>query len=235
MSETPAERPVGDLSREEAVAELEALAGEIAAHDSAYHQDDAPLVGDAEYDALRRRNDAIEAQFPDLTRPDSPSHRVGAPAATGFAKVAHTIPMLSLGNAFDEADVREFHARIRRFLGLAKAEPVVLVGEPKIDGLSVSVRYEQGSYTLGATRGDGLEGENVTANLRTVESLPETLKGKALDTLEVRGEVYMQRDDFAALNRRQEAAGRKVFANPRNAAAGGLRQLDPAVTAERPL
>jgi DNA ligase (NAD+) len=235
VSETPAERPVGDLSREEAVAELEALAGEIAAHDSAYHQDDAPLVGDAEYDALRRRNDAIEAQFPDLTRPDSPSHRVGAPAATGFAKVAHTIPMLSLGNAFDEADVREFHARIRRFLGLAKAEPVVLVGEPKIDGLSVSVRYEQGSYTLGATRGDGLEGENVTANLRTVESLPETLKGKALDTLEVRGEVYMQRDDFAALNRRQEAAGRKVFANPRNAAAGGLRQLDPAVTAERPL
>jgi DNA ligase (NAD+) len=235
VSETPAERPVGDLSREQAAAELDALAGEIAAHDSAYHQDDAPLVDDAEYDALRRRNDAIEAHFPDLIRPNSPSRRVGAPAAAGFAKVAHTIPMLSLGNAFDEADVREFHARIRRFLGLTEAEPVVLVGEPKIDGLSVSVRYEEGKFTLGATRGDGLEGENVTANLRTVASLPETLKGKAPDVLEARGEVYMQRNDFAALNRRQEAAGRKVFANPRNAAAGGLRQLDPSVTAGRPL
>ena len=235
MSGTPEERPVGDLSGDEAAAELAALAREIAAYDRAYYQDDAPFVSDAEYDALRRRNDAIEAQFPDLKRPDSPSRRVGAPAAAGFAKVAHGIPMLSLGNAFDEADVREFHARIRRFLGLAEAEPVVLVGEPKIDGLSVSVRYEKGRFTLGATRGDGLEGEIVTANLRTVESLPETLRGKAPDVLEVRGEVYMQRDDFAALNRRQEAAGRKVFANPRNAAAGGLRQLDPAVTAERPL
>ena len=235
MSEAPTKKPVGDLNRDEAAAALGALAGEIAAHDRAYYQDDAPLVGDAEYDALRRRNDAIEARFPDLTRPDSPSRRVGAAAAAGFAKVVHTIPMLSLGNAFDEADVHEFHARIRRFLGLAETEPVVLVGEPKIDGLSVSVRYEKGKFTLGATRGDGLEGENVTANLRTVESLPETLRGKAPDVLEARGEVYMRRDDFAALNRRHEAAGRKVFANPRNAAAGGLRQLDPAVTAERPL
>ena len=194
-----------------------------------------PSSAIAEYDALRRRNDAIEARFPDLTRPDSPSRQVGAAAAAGFAKVAHAVPMLSLGNAFDEADVHEFHARVRRFLGLAETEPVVLVGEPKIDGLSVSVRYEKGIFTLGATRGDGLEGENVTVNLRTVESLPETLRGKAPDVLEVRGEVYMRREDFAALNSRQEAAGRKVFANPRNAAAGGLRQLDPAVTAERPL
>ena len=235
MSEAPTEKPVDDLNRDEAAAALEALAGEIAAHDRAYYQDDAPLVSDAEYDALRRRNDAIEALFPDLTQPDSPSRRVGAAAAAGFAKVAHTIPMLSLGNAFDEAEVHEFHARIRRFLGLAETEPVVLVGEPKIDGLSVSVRYEKGKFPLGATRGDGLEGENVTANLRAVESLPETLRGKAPDVLEARGEVYMRRDDFATLNRRQEAAGRKVFANPRNAAAGGLRQLDPAVTAERPL
>ena len=235
MSEAPAKITVDDLSRDQAAVELETLAGEIAAHDRAYHQDDAPLVSDAEYDALRRRNDAIEARFPDLTRPDSPSRQVGAAAAAGFAKVAHAVPMLSLGNAFDEADVHEFHARVRRFLGLAETEPVVLVGEPKIDGLSVSVRYEKGIFTLGATRGDGLEGENVTVNLRTVESLPETLRGKAPDVLEVRGEVYMRREDFAALNSRQEAAGRKVFANPRNAAAGGLRQLDPAVTAERPL
>ena len=235
MSEAPAKITVDDLSRDQAAVELETLAGEIAAHDRAYHQDDAPLVSDAEYDALRRRNNAIEARFPDLTRPDSPSRQVGAAAAAGFAKVAHAVPMLSLGNAFDEADVHEFHARVRRFLGLAETEPVVLVGEPKIDGLSVSVRYEKGIFTLGATRGDGLEGENVTVNLRTVESLPETLRGKAPDVLEVRGEVYMRREDFAALNSRQEAAGRKVFANPRNAAAGGLRQLDPAVTAERPL
>ncbi len=235
MSEAPAKITVDDLSRDQAAVELETLAGEIAAHDRAYHQDDAPLVSDAEYDALRRRNDAIEARFPDLTRPDSPSRQVGAAAAAGFAKVAHAVPMLSLGNAFDEADVHEFHARVRRFLGLAETEPVVLVGEPKIDGLSVSVRYEKGIFTLGATRGDGLEGENVTVNLRTVESLLETLRGKAPDVLEVRGEVYMRRENFAALNSRQEAAGRKVFANPRNAAAGGLRQLDPAVTAERPL
>ena len=235
MSEAPAKITVDDLSRDQAAVELETLAGEIAAHDRAYHQDDAPLVSDAEYDALSRRNNAIEARFPDLTRPDSPSRQVGAAAAAGFAKVAHAVPMLSLGNAFDEADVHEFHARVRRFLGLAETEPVVLVGEPKIDGLSVSVRYEKGIFTLGATRGDGLEGENVTVNLRTVESLPETLRGKAPDVLEVRGEVYMRREDFAALNSRQEAAGRKVFANPRNAAAGGLRQLDPAVTAERPL
>jgi DNA ligase (NAD+) len=235
VSDAPAHIPVDELSREQAAAELEALARDIAAHDSAYYQDDAPLTSDAEYDVLRRRNDAIEAQFPDLTRLDSPSHRVGAAAAAGFAKVAHTIPMLSLGNAFDEADVLEFYARIRRFLSLDENEPVVLVGEPKIDGLSVSVRYERGKFTLGATRGDGLEGENVSANLKTVASLPQTLKGKTPDVVEVRGEVYMQRKDFAALNARQAAAGRKEFANPRNAAAGGLRQLDSTITAERPL
>jgi DNA ligase (NAD+) len=235
VSDAPAHIPVDELSREQAAAELEALARDIAIHDSAYYQDDAPLTSDAEYDVLRRRNDAIEAQFPDLTRLDSPSHRVGAAAVAGFAKVAHTIPMLSLGNAFDEADVHEFYARIRRFLSLDENEPVVLVGEPKIDGLSVSVRYERGKFTLGATRGDGLEGENVSANLKTVASLPQTLKGKTPDVLEVRGEVYMQRKDFAALNARQAAGGRKEFANPRNAAAGGLRQLDPTITAERPL
>jgi len=235
MSNPLSDKCVQDMSRADAAAMLKVLAGEIAGHDLAYHQDDTPVISDADYDALRCRNDAIEARFPDMTRLDSPSHRVGAAAVAGFAKVPHIIPMLSLGNAFDEADVHEFHARIRRFLGLAEAEPVVLVGEPKIDGLSVSVRYVNGKFTLGATRGDGLEGENVTANLRTIESLPETLRVKAPHILEVRGEVYMQRHEFAALNRRQEAAGQKIFANPRNAAAGGLRQIDPMVTAERPL
>ena len=223
------------LTREEAGAELERLAREIARHDERYHGRDAPEVSDAEYDALRRRNDAIEARFPDLVRGDSPSRRVGAAPSAGFAKVAHAAPMLSLGNAFDAGDVIDFYARIRRFLGLAEDEPVEIVAEPKIDGLSISLRYEDGRFVLGATRGDGAVGENVTRNLTTLDDVPDRLGGDAPPVLEVRGEVYMRRDDFLALNRVREDSGEAPFANPRNAAAGSLRQLDPAITAARPL
>ena len=226
--------PVGELTPLEAASELQALAKEIARHDKAYYQKDAPLISDAEYDALRRRNDAIEAAFPNLVRKDSPSHRLGAAPATGFAKVTHARPMLSLNNAFADDEVVEFVARVRRFLGLAEDQAVALVCEPKIDGLSISLRYERGKFVLGATRGDGTSGEDVTANLKTLNDIPETLK-RAPKVLEVRGEVYMTRKDFAALNRSQQAAGEKVFANPRNAAAGSLRQKNPLVTATRPL
>ena len=223
------------LTREEAAVELEQLAREIAHHDERYHGSDAPEVSDAEYDTLRRRNDAIEARFPDLVREDSPSRRVGAAPSGGFAKVAHAAPMLSLGNALDAADVIEFYARVRRFLGLAEDEPVEVVAEPKIDGLSISLRYDDGRFVLGATRGDGTVGENVTRNLTTLDDVPERLSGAAPPALEVRGEVYMRRADFLALNRGREEAGEAPFANPRNAAAGSLRQLDPSITAGRPL
>ena len=224
------------LTPDQAAADLAALADEIAGHDRAYHQEDAPVVSDADYDALRRRNEAIETRFPDLMREDSPSVRVGALASGGFAKVSHARPMLSLNNAFDGDDVREFVARIRRFLGLADEETVTVLAEPKIDGLSVSLRYEGGTFVLGATRGDGAVGEDITVNLRTLGEVPASLFGDDVpEIVEVRGEVYMTRDDFAALNARQEAAGDKVFANPRNAAAGSLRQLDPTITAARPL
>ncbi|WP_316979374.1 NAD-dependent DNA ligase LigA [Shumkonia mesophila] len=227
---------VEDLTQREAEAELAALAAEIAAHDRAYHQNDAPTVSDAEYDALRRRNEAIEARFPKLVRSDSPSRRVGAPVAAGFEKVVHAKPMLSLGNAFSAEDVREFLARIRRFLNLPEAEPLEIVAEPKIDGLSVSLRYEQGRLVQGATRGDGAAGENVTANLRTLDDIPTEIRaGEVPAVFEVRGEVYMSRADFAALNVRQQERGGKIFANPRNAAAGSLRQLDAGITAQRPL
>ncbi len=226
--------PVARMTPLEAASELKALAREIARHDKAYYQKDAPLVSDAEYDALRRRNRDIEAAFPHLVRKDSPSHRVGATPAAGFAKVTHARPMLSLSNAFDDAEVTEFVARVRRFLGLDDDEAVALVCEPKIDGLSVSLRYEDGRFILGATRGDGTTGEDVTANLRTLKDIPETLKN-APKVLEVRGEVYMTRKDFARLNRDLGAAGMKAFANPRNAGAGSLRQKNPAVTAARPL
>lgn len=229
-------KPVDHLTMEEAAEELERLAGEIAEHDALYYQRDRPRVSDAEYDALRRRNDEIEQRYPELVRADSPSHRVGAAPAEGFGKVVHKVPMLSLANAFDDADVRDFCARVRRFLNLKDDETLAVTAEPKIDGLSAALRYEQGKFVLGATRGDGREGENVTANLATIADVPKVLKGKHIpDVVEIRGEVYMSHQDFAALNERQKEAGKPVFANPRNAAAGSLRQLDAKITASRPL
>ncbi len=185
---------------------------------------------------MRRRNQAIEAQFPDLVRPDSPSHRVGAPPVADFGKVRHPVPMLSLDNAMDGDEVGDFLHRVRRFLKLADDAPLTLVAEPKIDGLSSTLRYERGELRLGATRGDGAVGEDVTANLRTIRDIPLQLHaGDPPPVLEVRGEVYMERADFARLNEALAAAGEPVFANPRNSAAGSLRQLDPAITATRRL
>jgi DNA ligase (NAD+) len=227
--------PVEDLTEAEAAAELERLAKEIAAHDRRYYQDDAPTVSDAEYDALRQRNNDIEARFPELIRSDSPTRRVGAEPAQKFAKVRHAVPMLSLNNAFGEEDVRDFVERIRRFLKLGEEE-IAFTAEPKIDGLSLSLRYEDGRLINGATRGDGTIGEDVTANVRTLDDVPQQLKGgKVPDVCEIRGEVYMTKSAFLALNQRQAAAGGQVFANPRNSAAGSLRQKDPAITASRPL
>ena len=228
--------PVDRLRPEDAAVELERLAAEIAAHDKAYYQHDAPAISDADYDALRQRNADIEAKFPKLIRADSPSKRVGAAPADGFAKVVHAVPMLSLANAFSRDDVADFLDRVRRFLNLPEDETVEVMAEPKIDGLSVTARYVDGKFEMAATRGDGREGENITANLATLDDLPrEIVMGDPPKVLEVRGEVYMAKSDFRALNERQEAAGGKVFANPRNAAAGSLRQKDPAVTRARPL
>ena len=230
------ERAVADMNRDEASAELERLAVEIGRHDQRYYIDAAPEIDDAAYDELRRRNLAIEERYPDLRRPDSPSQRVGAPPAEGFEKVEHRTPMLSLENAFADDDVTEFFARVRRFLGLEDDEPVDVVGEPKIDGISAAVRYEGGHLTVGATRGDGSVGENITANLRTVRDLPLRLHGTDVpEILEVRGEVYLGRDEFLALNAAREAEDEPPFANPRNAAAGSLRQLDSRITAGRGL
>jgi DNA ligase (NAD+) len=226
--------PVEKITERKAVAELERLAAEIAKHDVAYHREDAPTISDADYDALRQRNAAIEARFPALIRPDSPSKRLGAAPSEKFEKVRHRVPMLSLDNAFEDDDIASFVDRIRRFLGLPAEEHVAMTAEPKIDGLSSSLRYERGRFVLGATRGDGFEGENVTRNLMTLDDIPKHVRGMP-DVFEVRGEVYMSHPDFAAMNERQVAAGRPLFANPRNAAAGSLRQLDPAVTKERPL
>jgi DNA ligase (NAD+) len=224
------------LTEAQAKTELKRLAAEIGAHDRRYYQDDAPTVSDSAYDALRRRNEEIELRFPDLVRADSPSGRIGAAPAQKFAKVRHAVPMLSLGNAFSDEDVTEFAERVRRFLRLPEDEIVAFTAEPKIDGLSCSLRYEGGQLVNGATRGDGFEGEDVTANVRTLEDVPEKMKGRGVpDVCEVRGEVYMSHADFAALNKRQEKDGKQVFANPRNAAAGSLRQLDPAITTSRPL
>ncbi|WOI57025.1 NAD-dependent DNA ligase LigA [Palleronia sp. LCG004] len=217
-----------------AEAELARLADLLVRADAAYHRDDAPTLSDAEYDALKRRNREIEDRFPALKRVDSPSERVGATPSEGFSKVRHSQRMLSLGNAFDEDDVGEFERSVRSYLGFGPEAELDFVAEPKIDGLSLSLRYENGKLVQAATRGDGQVGENVTDNARTVASIPQTLDG-APDILEVRGEVYMSHRDFAALNARQEEAGQKVFANPRNAAAGSLRQLDSRITASRPL
>jgi DNA ligase (NAD+) len=227
--------PPERLTPEDAAREHARLVGEINEHNRHYYQEDAPVVSDAEYDALLRRLQDIEALFPELVTPASPTQQVGAPPTSGFAKVRHAVPMLSLANAFDDDDVTEFVARVRRFLNPPEDEPVVLVAEPKIDGLSVSLRYEHQAFVRGATRGDGTEGEDITANLRTIADVPDKLPAGAPDTVEVRGEVYMPKSEFAALNARQEAAGDKVFANPRNAAAGSLRQLDPTITASRTL
>ena len=213
-------------------AEHAALAAAIASHDIAYHRDDAPLISDADYDALRARLNDIEAAHPDL---QAKTAQVGAAPSEKFGKIRHAVPMLSLGNVFADADVAEFCARVKRFLGLPETAPLAFTAEPKIDGLSCSLRYEHGRLTQAATRGDGFEGEDVTANVRTIAQVPQRLKGTAPDVLEIRGEIYMSHADFAALNARQLAAGKPVFANPRNAAAGSLRQLDASVTATRPL
>ena len=231
MSDT---RAVDSLSKDEARQELERLAALISSANAAYHTDDAPVMSDAEFDALKARNAAIEARFGDLKRADSPSDMVGAAPSEGFAKVSHAVRMLSLGNAFDDEDVTEFDTRIRRYLGFGAEADLAYTSEPKIDGLSLSLRYENGKLIQAATRGDGQVGENVTANARTITDIPQTLTG-APDILEVRGEVYMSHADFEALNARQAARSDKPFANPRNAAAGSLRQLDSKMTAARPL
>ena len=222
------------LTDAEAANRLMRLAKEIARHDKLYHDQDEPEISDADYDALVRENRELEAEFPHLVRVDSPSKRLGAAPTSALAKVAHARPMLSLENAFSADEVREFVGRVRRFLNLSANEAVALTAEPKIDGLSCSLRYEGGKLALAATRGDGTIGEDVTPNARTISDIPQTLSG-ASAVLEVRGEVYMSKADFAALNERQEAANGKIFANPRNAAAGSLRQKDSGVTAARPL
>ena len=230
------EPPVEDLSEKQAKAEHAQLAAEIAAHDRRYYQDDAPTVSDAEYDALRRRYGEIEARFPQLRTLDSLTQRVGAAPAARFAKVRHAVPMLSLDNAFAEEDVVDFVGRIRRFLRLPEDEQIVFSAEPKIDGLSLSLRYEDGELVTGATRGDGSEGEDVTANVKTLADVPKRLKGRGAPAVcEVRGEVYMTKHAFLELNRKQAEAGKPLYVNPRNTAAGSLRQLDAAITASRPL
>jgi DNA ligase (NAD+) len=229
------ETAIEDLTEPDAASELAHLAREIAHHDRLYHQQDAPEITDAEYDALRRRNAAIEARFPHLIRPDSPSNRVGGAPESGFAKLRHRVPMLSLDNAMNAEEFTEFCARARRFLGLPTGEKLEFVAEPKIDGLSINLTYEDGRFVHGATRGDGTIGEDVTANLRTMKSVPAKLRGDAPALIEIRGEVFMTKADFLAMNDAQAKAGQKVFANPRNAAAGSLRQLDTKITAGRPL
>lgn len=243
--------PPESLSEEEAARELESLARRIAEANTAYHVHDAPIMPDAEYDALFRRNQAIEARFPDLVREDSPSRRVGDAPAAGFAKLRHGTPMLSLDNAFAPEDFAEFAARIRRFLGLSAEEVLRFVAEPKIDGLSVNLTYEGGRFVRGATRGDGTEGEDITENLKTLDELPRELRAPFPDRIEIRGEVFMTKPDFLAFHaeqtrlfeereKRREAGGKvgeavRIPVNPRNAAAGSLRQLDPRITAKRPL
>ena len=230
-----AHKPVEDLDEVEATAELARLAKEIATHDRRYYQEDAPSVSDAEYDALRQRNQAIETRFPALKREDGPSTRVGAAPSGRFAEVRHSVPMLSLENAFDEDDVRDYLKSMYRFLGRSQDEPIALTAEPKIDGLSMSLRYERRKLVLGLTRGDGITGEDVTANVRTIGDIPHDLPKRAPDIVEVRGEIYLGKKDFAKLNALQEREGKPLYVNPRNTASGSLRQKDPKVTASRPL
>lgn len=222
-----------NMTEEEAKAELERIAKEMAKSDIAYYQNDAPYLSDAEYDALKRRNAELEAMFPQLVRADSPSKKIGAPLQSGFGKVPHRFPMLSLGDVFSIEEVEDFIAGVKRFLNTES--DIAFMCEPKIDGLSFTARYENGVFVQGATRGDGTTGEDITANLRTLAQLPPKIEGKVPAVLEVRGEVYMSKSDFFELNRKNEAEGRKIFANPRNAAAGSLRQLDPNITRERNL
>src|SRR5256885_148467 len=226
---------VAKLTRDKAKVEHTRLALELEGHDKRYYQNDAPSVSDAAYDALRQRFNAIEKRFPDLVSAESPSQKVGAAPSGRFRKVRHSLPMLSLDNAFGEQDVRDFVDRIARFLKLPD-DKIDFSAEPKIDGLSMSLRYEGGELVTAATRGDGAEGEDVTANIRTLEDVPHKLKGRNVPAIcEVRGEVYMTKHAFLALNERQKAAGDTIFANPRNSAAGSLRQKDPSITASRPL
>jgi DNA ligase (NAD+) len=228
--------PVDELTKAQAKVELKRLTLELESHDKHYYQEDAPKITDAEYDALRKRFNAIEARFPEFVTSDSPSQKIGAQPSGRFAKVRHAVPMLSLDNAFAEDDVVDFAARIRRFLRLGDDDKIDFSAEPKIDGLSMSLRYEGGELVTAATRGDGAEGEDVTANIRTLKDVPKLLKGRNVPEIcEVRGEVYMTKQAFLALNERQKAAGDTVFANPRNSAAGSLRQKDAAITASRPL
>jgi len=224
-----------DITPLEAAAEMADLARQIARHDVLYHQKDAPEIADADYDALRGRYRFLRRAFPHLVPEVDPEKTVGAPAAAGFAKMAHRVPMLSLSNAFTTQDVEDFIARLRRFLQMADNTPIPLMAEPKVDGLSASLRYERGLLVQAATRGDGVVGEDITANVRTIATVPQTLKGPAPDVLDVRGEIYMNRDAFLALNAQRAAGGDPPFANPRNAAAGSVRQLDPSITAQRPL
>ncbi|QSY93193.1 NAD-dependent DNA ligase LigA [Rhizobium bangladeshense] len=226
---------VDTLTIEEAAAELERLAREIAHHDALYHGKDRPEISDADYDALKRRNDALEVRFPELIREDSPSRRVGAAPSVTFSPVVHARPMLSLDNTFSQEDVQDFVASVYRFLGRLPDQSIAFTAEPKIDGLSMSIRYENGRLTTAATRGDGTTGENVTANIRTIAEIPQELPKGVPAVVEIRGEVYMAKSDFLALNRQMEAEGKQTYVNPRNTAAGSLRQLDAKVTASRKL
>src|SRR3954471_343595 len=227
---------VAKLTKAQAKVEHMRLSLEIEAHNERYYQKDAPTVSDAAYDALRQRLEAIEQKFPDLVSKDSPTQKVGAAPARGFAKVQHVVPMLSLGNAFSDEDVIEFVERVRRFLRLDADEMPAIVAEPKIDGLSLSLRYENGELVRAATRGDGFTGEDVTVNVRTIADIPHKLKGRDVPAVcEIRGEVYILGKDFIGFNRRAEKAGIQMAANPRNFAAGSLRQKDASITASRPL
>ncbi len=222
-----------DFSKEDAVTRYKFLVKEIRRHDELYHGKDKPEISDADYDVLRQELDEIEQRFPDIVVKSSPSKKVGATPSKGFKKVKHSVPMLSLSNAFSEEDAQDFIVKIQRFLSIQ--DDIEILAEPKIDGLSCSLRYENRKLVLAATRGDGAEGEDITANVQHVAGIPKALPDNAPDTLEVRGEIYMRRDDFAALNQRQIEAGKDIFANPRNAAAGSVRQLDSSITAQRPL